>query len=68
MRVYEIVEAAPLPHQLAIDDHGEVNVQDDVVVDGESEHDADQRELCPFYSGCDLHLIGGPDGLLRDPR
>ena len=45
MGVDEITEAAALPHQLAIDDHREVDVEDDVVVDGESEHDADQREL-----------------------
>lgn len=43
--VLEVVEGALPPHELAVDDHGEVDVQDDVVVDGQAQDDPDQLEL-----------------------
>ena len=42
MRVKQVGEHALLPHQLAVDHHGEVDVEDYVVIDGETEDDAYQ--------------------------
>lgn len=43
--VCEVPEGSFLAHELSVDHHGEVNVQDAVVVDGQAKDDADQREL-----------------------
>lgn len=43
--VAQVPERALLAHELPVDHHGEVHVQDAVVVDGQAQHDADQREL-----------------------
>ena len=45
MWVSEVGEDALLAHQLAVHHHGQVDVQDDVVVDGQTQHDANQCEL-----------------------
>ena len=45
MCVHEVLEGGGLAEQLAVGGGGQVDVEDHVIVDGEAEHDADQREL-----------------------
>ena len=45
MWVCEVGEDTLLPHQLAVHDHRQVDVEDNIVVDGETQHDANQGEL-----------------------
>ena len=39
------MEGTLLPHELPVDNHGEMDVQDAVVVDGEAQHDANKAVL-----------------------
>ena len=39
------MEGALFAHEFAVDNHGEVDVEDHVVVDGQPQYDADQHEL-----------------------
>ena len=45
MRGVEVFKDARLAHQFAIDHHGEVNVENDFVVDREAEYDAYEHIL-----------------------
>ena len=45
VRVSQVSEDALLSHELAVDNHGQVDIEDDVVVNGEPKDDTDQCEL-----------------------
>lgn len=45
VQLVEVLESPFTAEQFAVDDHGEVDVKDDRVVNGQAEHDADQCEL-----------------------
>lgn len=49
--VGQVPEGSFLAHELAVDHHGEVDVQDAVVVDGQAQDDADQRVLALVLEG-----------------
>lgn len=45
MRIRKVSESSFLPHELPVHHHGEVHIQNAVIVDGEAQYDPDQREL-----------------------
>lgn len=49
--VGQVPERSFLAHELPVDHHGEVDVQDAVVVDGQAQDDADQRVLALVLEG-----------------
>lgn len=51
MGVLEVGESPPLAQQLAVDHHGEVHVQDAVVVDGQAQDEPHQVVLGVVFQG-----------------
>lgn len=45
MRISKVSESSFLPHELSVDHHGKVYVQNTVVVNGQAQDDPDQCEL-----------------------
>ena len=43
--ICQVWEGTLLPHELPVDHHGEMDVQDAVVVDGEAQNDANEAVL-----------------------
>ena len=45
INIEKVLENSLLPQQFAVDNHGELHVQNAAVVDGQAKHNANEREL-----------------------
>lgn len=52
MWIPQIPESPLLAHELSVHHHGEVNVQDAVVVDGQAQNDPNEGELALVFKWC----------------
>lgn len=51
MRVWQVSVSPFFPHQFLVDNHGEMEIQDAVVVNGETQDQSDEGVLCFIFQG-----------------